>query len=324
MNKFLILFLVLPLCLYSQDTSKLDKTFSKKLEHKLISRGNNFPDFRVSKDSLDFLLVALHENIPLTSFSEKTKFDRAKIDETLRFLESKNWVHLVDNKYTPTVFIATAEDGDKLYELAKPISHDITIAIEESLPQIQDLFMETDISQTDIFDNWSFLILSNVLLDSWQINNVEKDFLKQAERPVRHGKNYYFAILEKSRQNRESFGIYGNQQYSTKDSSSLGVYGNNRYVNKEDKSSNIITQKDNEIFGKMATLFLPTLLEVLEKHRDYSIDVYEELNHHSEITFDEFYIWFYHFIYTQTTDELATRKTIKIPDDGNFYYQIIH
>jgi len=44
-----------------------------------------------------------------------------------------------------------------------------------------------------------------------QIGNVEKEFLRK-ERPLRNGKRYYLAILEKdTTKNTEPFGIYGNQ-----------------------------------------------------------------------------------------------------------------
>jgi hypothetical protein len=70
--------------------------------------------------------------------------------------------------------------------------------------------------------------LSNVLLDNWQIENVETEFLK-AERPLRDGRRYYYAIFEKpASQRSEAFGIYGNGG-GTMGKVRLGVYGKQRY-----------------------------------------------------------------------------------------------
>lgn len=322
---FFVLFFTFGAMVQAQYESKIDKLFSTNLEHALISRGDNFPNFRIAQDSLDYLLLAIHQNIPLAEFGEKTKFNDAKIKKILSFLESKNWASVIEEQYKPTVFIADAQDGEQLYKYASPISQDITKAIDKILPHIKEQFLETEMSNNSDFEKWAFFILSDVLLDSWQIDYVERDFLKQADRPLRHGKNYYSAILEKSDKDQESFGIYGNQQSKTEDSSIFGIYGNNRpqRSKKEDYTNNIITPKDNVALEQMAVSFLPSLLLVLEKYRTYSEQVYRDMGYSSAISFDEFYIWFYHFIYTQTTNQLAERQIIKIPNDGNFYYCIL-
>lgn len=316
--------LILSLNSNAQEALSIDDLFSKQLEYSMISKGDNFPDFWIKNDSLDLLLFSLHENIPLTLFGSKTNFSDIKIKNSLSFLESKGWVHIIDGQYKPTVFIASAKDGEKIYEYATPISQDITVAIKKVLPQIKKQFAKTHAAKSSNFERWSFLILSNVLLDNWQINNVERNFIKQENRPLRHGKNYYYSILENTDKSREAFGIYGNQQMMTADKSTLSIYGNNRHENKQENYSNIISKKDNAILEEMATLFLPELLIVLENHRAYSEEVYHKLGYSSEITFEEFYIWFYHFIYTQSTNQLATQQILEIPKSGNFYYHIYH
>lgn len=187
----------------------IDEVFSKKFQSKLISRGDNFPDFRISKDSMYLFLVCLHNHIPESEFQKRMKFDNQRMDKIIQLLKQKNWLHEIDNQIKPSVFIATENDGKRLYKYAKPLSKDIAQAITQKLPEIKTRFMETDISKKQTFKEWSFMILSNVLLDNWQIFNVESEFLK-ATRPSRHGKNYYASITESS-SDREAFGIYGNQ-----------------------------------------------------------------------------------------------------------------
>ncbi|MDY3318265.1 hypothetical protein PG637_02435 [Riemerella anatipestifer] len=159
-------------------------------------------------------------------------------------------------------------------------------------------------------------------MDSWQIDNVEKYFLKQEIRPLRNGRNYYYEITENTNKNIESFGIYGNQYQEITENKYISIYGNNRNGFNETSSKNIVSAKGNEIFIKMSQDFLPELLEILEKHRDYAQKIYSKLGYKSEITFDEFFIWWYHFIYTQSTNELHEKKIIKIPKSGNFDYMI--
>lgn len=309
----------------AQERNGIDEIFTKNFEYGMISKGDNFRDFDVKKDSIDFLLFSLHENIPISSFKKKANFDDDKINDIVSFLLSKNWLHIVDGQYKPTVFIASDKDGKALYQHADPISKDIATVIENNLHKIKEQFQATDISKSQTFEEWSFFILSDVLLDSWQIDNVEKEFLKQTERPTRHGKHYYQSIKENIDTSKESFGIYGNQMSWVEDSRYLSVYGNNRMnVAKETIRYNIVSKHDNTIYSEMALSFLPGLLGILEKHKPYSESVYRKLGYSEEISFEEFFIWWYHFIYTQATEKMAEKNIVQIPESGNFYYDIVY
>ncbi len=83
-----------------------------------------------------------------------------------------------------------------------------------------------------------------------------------------------------------------------------------------------MNKKDNEIFGEIAKNFLPKLIKILSKNKTYSKEVYQKLGYADKITFEEFYMWWYHFIYTQATDKMKDQKLLTIPKDGNFVYGI--
>jgi len=301
--------------------SAIDDIFNKKIEHSLISRGDNFADFDPAKDSADLFLFTLHKNIPISEFKKKTGFDDAKIQSIIEKLLAKDWLLKVNDQYKPTVFIADSIDGIKLFEKAEPIAEDIAKSIVKIIPVVENEFRKTRISQTDNFEKWSFLILSDVLLDSWQIDSVERKFLKKDKRPERHGKNYYYKISENTNPARESFGIYGNHIKKMNDKY-IGVYGNNRISLNIVKASNFVSKTDNKIFEKMAGLYLPHLLQILNKYKAYSLKVFDQLGYKNEISFEEFYIWWYHFIYTRATDKLNSRNILNIPARGNFDYEI--
>lgn len=287
----------------------------------MISRGDNFPDFKIKKDSLDKFLFALHKGFSPKDFQEYVKFSDEKMTSSIALLESKNWLHKVNNQYKPTVFIADAKDGELLYKYAKPISGKITKSIHKNLATIKKQFSKTEISKKQDFQMWSFFILSDVLLDSWQIDNVEKEFLKQDDRPLRNGKHYYFRITENTNQQIESFGIYGNQTEQI-EGRYVSVYGNNRDHLKMAVSENLVSIADNETFDKMVKSYLPELLKILEDERGYSKKIYVQLGYDKEITFEEFFIWWYHLIYTQATNEMKEKGLLTIPESGNFPYTI--
>ncbi len=302
----------------------------RKLQRSIISKGDNIPDFNIKKDSADFLLVYLHKNKSLAEFKKDTKLDDKTVAGIIRLLESKDWITEINGELKPSVLVATKEDGIKLYQYAKPISIQIVDKIEEILPNIKAEFAQTDMAKKGNFKHWSFLILSNVLLDNWQIFEMEKNFLKQPdgkeyERPVRHGKYYYASIQENTEKDKEAFGLYGNAITYFSNEKMIAVYGNNRFstdhYRKLQKSENHISNSDDRVLIKMAQDFSPHLLTILEGNREYAKKVYQETGYSQEISFEEFFLWWYHFIYTQATDEMKNRNLLTIPSDGNFDYE---
>jgi len=323
-----VLFLFAALILSSRAIAQSEENsiLLRNYELKMISRGDNKPDFSIRKDSMNFLLIYLHEGKSLAEFKNDTNLSDETIDQSVTLLKNKNWLHETDGKLKPTVFIATAKDGKDLYRFAEPIASQIAEEIGKTLPEIKTEFAKTKMLQKSDFQHWSFLILSNVLLDNWNIFNVEKSFFKLPngipyKRPLRHGKNYYASIQENTNKNSEAFGIYGNQY-----GSQVSVYGNNRYNDISYQnlqfSENRITAKDNKILDRIAQNFLPKLLNILESNRSYAEEVYKKTGYSQEITFEEFFIWWYHFIYTQATNDMQNMGLLTVPQSGNFNYEI--
>lgn len=114
--------------------------------------------------------------------------------------------------------------------------------------------------------------------------------MKRSERPARHGKFYFQEIVEWNEQDREAFGIYGNQTIHTKDEKNFSIYGNNRGIKlSREFFEKKISASDNIVLEKIATSFLPKLLAVLESYRPYSEQIYEKLGYSKEISYDEFF-----------------------------------
>ena len=313
------------------DKLSLDEIFNSKFEHSLISSGNNFPGFPSRKDSIDLFLVSLHQKIDVKDFQKTAGWTDDILQDKINFLKSKNWL---PNKggLKPTIFIASNVEGLKLMELAKPISNMIAKSIEEEIPEIKKTYLTTELSKKHSFSKTSFLILSNVLLDNWQINRVEKDFLQKERRPERHGKYYYYSIIQNPDYPKEKFGIYGNKFGKLEDTTSYSVYGNNRITFLKKLKANsvfrdsliykapLVNTKDDAIFQQMAETYFPKLLSILNNNREYMNKVYQDTGYANEISFEEFFIWWYHLIYTDATNILALNGNILIPEDGNFFY----
>jgi len=311
----------------------LDHIFNTKYEHSIISKGDNLPNFDRRKDSIALFLVALHENIDPGEFQEKAHWTDEVLEERIQFLLDRGWLMEDDQGLRPTVFIASDHEGKLLFKHGLPLSEDIANAIVQEIPAIMQKFHARGLSDLYDFEEMSFLILSNVLLDNWQIMEMEASYLKKENRPERHGKFYYASIEENINNAYEPFGIYGNQYGKINDSTYLSIYGNNRIVVNQrlandpvfrDSVLNVALELTPDLynfFDDIAADFKPKLLNILDDRTAYSREVFEITGYASEIAFEEFFIWWYHFIYTQATNLLAEQGKLIIPEEGNFYYK---
>jgi hypothetical protein len=327
---FLLSFLS-AICLAQTNDEKLDKIFSLDYKSYIVSKGDNRPDFDRKKDNIDRFLVSLHYNVPVEDFVKKAGWTPEMLQTKIKLLSVKGWLKSDSNKLYPTVFIASGEDGKLLYKYAEPIAIAIARSIEISVPLIRERFNASGLSSNLGFEDLSFLILSDVLLDNWQIMKMESVFLKQENRPERHGKFYYASVFETSEQGYEPFRIYGNQSGRINDSTWLNIYGNNRIVANQKlqnrqfcdsvmSHSLCLTPELSSFFETTASEYSPKLMKILEDYREYSNVVFKRLGYSDQIRFEEFFIWWYHFIYTEATNILAEKKILSLPENGNYYY----
>lgn len=270
---------------------------------------------------MDRLIVSLHNKTTKEQFLEQYKWNGESYDKAISFLENKGFVKNVNGTFVPTCMIISAKDGEQLFKSAGPVSEQIADLIVTKMEELKTIYKDTHLSKTIAFDSISFFIVSDVLLDNWQIGNVEDSFL-HTERPLRHGKNYYYSFLESSGNETGPFGIYGNMGLNK-----FSVYGNNQRkvnsskINQSLESVPVIDSLDNNILDKLSGGFTEALLSVLNQNIEYAMDVYNKTGYSNEVSFPEFYIWWYHFIYTQSTDIIAKKGLIFIPKSGNFYYR---
>ena len=319
-------------CFAQTSAQKLDRIFNTTYWHSIISKGDNLPDFDRRKDNIDRFLVSLFEDISPEDFMEKAGWTNDMFNEKVKLLIEKGWLKKDGDKLYPTVFIVSEPVGKQLYEYALPLANEIAGSIEEYEPFIREKFVADGLGSVSKFKDLSFLILSDGLLDNWQIMKVESAFLKQENRPERHGKYYYAAILEISEKEYEPFRIYGNQSGKINDSTWLNIYGNNRISANKDLQNRefcdsvmanalTLTTKFHNFFEETASAYHPKLIKILEDNREYSMDIFKKAGYSDKIRFEEFFIWWYHFIYTEATNILAEKNILTIPLSGNFFYR---
>lgn len=295
------------------------QTATSNYQISIIASGDSRPDFAFNAD-LRKLIISIHNRIRPEEFKENNGWSSEKYDQCVSFLESKGFVERDGEEVRISCMVINDGDGKRLHEYAEPISRAIAESILSMRERIKEAYSTTRLAGEHSFESMTFFLLSNVLLDNWQIHNVESTFLK-GQRPLRHGKNYFCAFLENVSPSREAFGIYGNQV-----SRMYSVYGNNRGsidqagIALKRSSFPMLREGDNKTLNAIAAIFTPALLEILELNRQYANDVFKRTGYADEIRFEEFFIWWYHFIYSRATNILAEKGALTIPESGNFLY----
>ena len=291
--------------------------------------GYQGPKIDINKDSLAQFLTALHYNIPLSEIENTLKWGPETTEKNINALIENKLLTKKGDYYQPALGVLTLERGILLEEKAQKVANEIADSICKRLPEIKKIHNEMNISTQYDFHELSLFYLSNVILDNFQIQQMEEEFLNQ-KRPLRNGSRYYLAIVEDAPANKtEPFGIYGNRGLLWNDSIGICVYGNRRiksnigWDNYKDKDIHVFDENDTQLITKkMPDAFFPCLLDILNKNKPNFEATYRELNFDKEVSFEEFFIFWYHFIYTETTDILIEKNIVRKPQKEMFYYQV--
>jgi len=287
------------------------------------------PQIDINKDSLAQFLTALHYNIPLSEIERALKWSPETTERNADALIENKLLTKKGDYYQPALGVITLERGKLLEEKAQNVANEIADSVSSRLPEIKAIHHEANISKKHDFSELSLFYLSNVVLDNFQIQRVEEEFLNR-ERPLRNGSRYYIAIVEDDlAANTEPYGIYGNMGLFWSDSTGISVYGNRRTASNpgwdhyQDKYIHVFDEHDTQLITQtMPGLFFPTLLDILNRNKPGFEATYRELNFNEEISFEEFFIFWYHWIYTEATDVLIEREIIQKPQNDMFYYQV--
>ena len=78
----------------------------------------------------------------------------------------------------------------------------------------------------------------------------------------------------------------------------------------------LMLRGDYQDLGDLAALATEGLVALLEEHRGLLEGAYSQSVYADEITFGEYFIWWYHFFYSEVTNVLVESGHIHIPSSG--------
>lgn len=232
--------------------------------------------------------------------------------------------------HVPTLMVVTRADRERWLGVDGALVEEVSGGILRRLPQIHGAYDRLPGFRGVPFERASLFVLSNVLLDNWQINRVGERYLREP-RALRDGKRYYFAMLELDPGQRgEAFGIYGNT-LSLRGRQGIGLYGNRRneidlaalsWPQLERQGAPVGSLADHQQLTALGGSLTGFLVSRLRRHEARLRRQYRESPYSDEVTWPEYFIWWYHLFYTAVTDHLVARGAITLPPSGVFVYLI--
>lgn len=357
------------------------KQTSLHLDARMISSGDNFPSLRMK--NYNAVLAGLFLNDAGVA-GRTLNITSKEVDVRIADLIKEGLARDHNGKIRPTALVTLLADFKRLLPVEPALIAATVEAIEAYEPALRTKHNSLAGMRNVPFDDVSLLWLSDVLLDNWQIDRVEAQFLK-AERPQRGGGRYYYSVVEVDPNDiEEPLGVYGNHSQSIGDVS-LCLYGNQRYrgptnlvtlnkavltsrfsysadvdvesvqkrlvnglVARARNSSALIEELDARVLTGLRLLradgsvaipvftpaedtqlqqtadaFSPKLVAVLEQYRPHLEKQFRRTPYAAdEVSFAEYFIWWYHVYYTAVTNALIVRGSIKKPPAGTLTYLI--
>lgn len=200
---------------------------SPRLEFKMISSGANRPGVAIWEPTNERILLALHGGTGIERLADSLGLPRRAVMAAIDSLRGDGVLVEREGALHPSCMVITREEGEALGALAHEVALTAIPGIRRALAASRARMAALRAVRHLEFDDWSFFLASDVLLDNWQINKVEREWL-HAERPLRSKSRYYCAVMVADRPVGEAFGIYGNQVTGLTPNRAAAVYGNTR------------------------------------------------------------------------------------------------
>jgi hypothetical protein len=254
--------------------------------------------------------------------------------------------------YAPTFLTADRADAARFHAIDEPLVTRLVAAIRRRQPQLQERFMQALHIDAQQARALSLFALGDVPFDRWQVRNVRKEFLPGYP-PARAGKSFYLLASEDEAGPVAAFGFYSHAEQRHGDVlvATFGCVRNAdpfgagparvldarlaaylAFVQGRAPASTplrraglvragkptllVVSQRDYAALPAIADEFRDELLQLLMADRPKIETAWKASRYAHRVSFQEFALWWYHFLYADVIDALIRDGTIAVPDTG--------
>lgn len=185
------LLLILISCSSKQDISKMLKAdsgfdiYPQHLRSSIID---------LNQKNMKEIILLLHNRVETEEIIDHFNIKKDDYDLIINTLYGEGLLKKsTDGKFIPACMVINSENEKEIRKVAGEFGSKISEIIIDRYQKIRDSKKIIPAFAQESFEHASIFILYNVLLDKWQIKNIEERYLR-AEPPQRSGNRYYLLI----------------------------------------------------------------------------------------------------------------------------------
>ncbi|HDR7779527.1 hypothetical protein ACTFQO_04560 [Bacillus cereus group sp. MYBK29-1] len=325
-------------------------------EAKMISSGDNSPSIKIKGTKLQYLLAMLHLGFESNIVKMVLGWTNEEFEERINSLEVEGLLKQTGGRYYPTCMVITACEGKKLYNLCEPLIKQTLKIIENhsnslllysgvlldfgQINYIEENYLKKKrplrnkkryyyaIQEQELADIEAFGMYGNTYLDLGEVqiglygnsrystlnlitanNEIFEEYFQNTNTDINYKKKQLVkGFVAADRQ----IDLHLNVVYEK-----LGLYQNSQPVIPVFKSTDLF------ILNEIANTISEDLVLLFNENDKPLKQYFASSRYSKEITYVEFFIWWYHFFYTKVTEELIKQGVIITSTQKNQTY-IIH
>lgn len=336
MKKIIIALSVLLLTACSTKKNISD-VLQNNFEFRTISNSFSTPSINLEKDHLKEILLLLHYNFTAEKIKEHFNMNDSVYNIRINDLFGEGLIKKTNSgDFAPTCMIVDADEGKIIKNTADSLGREMSGIAIDRFEKIKSAYSKTPSFKKHPFEGASLFILGNVLHNYWQMKFIEERFIKSFP-PQRGSSRYYLALFQNQNGNySEPYGLFSNR-FKTIGNYTIGQFGN-RFNNDmpfytEKELDNLLKTKNSTLqfingvdqrkLENIALIITQDILNYLERNRPLFVKLYLNSVYKDQTSFREWFVWFYQFIITQTTNTLIEKGFIQKHSSGNTFYVLI-
>ncbi|MEW6195391.1 MAG: hypothetical protein AB1521_09560 [Bacteroidota bacterium] len=226
------------------------------------------------------ILVLMFNNFEEDDIKDYFGLNDKQYDEIINKLFSDGLIKKnEEGKFIPACMIIDNEYRNLVIKDFSAMSKNFAEIVIDRSSKIKDTYAKIVSFKNVPFEKMSDFIFYEVMLNKWQLKNIEEKFIK-GEPPRRGESRYYIALQEKD------------------------------WLTNNSMAPQINSEDDKKLF-EMTGLVTDDLLNQLEYNRPLLVKSFLNSVYKDQISFREWFVWVYQFITVETKSILLQRSYIK-------------
>ena len=336
MKKIIIVIAILLLTACSSKKNISD-VLQNNFELRTISNNNSTPSINLENDHLKEILLLLHYNFTSEKIKEHFNMSDSVYNVRINDLFGEGLIKKIsEGEFVPTCMIIDAEEGKVIKKTADSLGREMSEIAVDRFEKVKSAYFKISSFKKIPFETASLFILGNVLHNYWQMKFIEERFIKSFP-PLRGSSRYYLALLQnQNKNNSEPFGLFSSR-FRKIGNYTINLYGNKfgdgfpSYTEKDldnlfrTKNSTLllVNESDQKKLEELALIITQDLLNYLERNRPLFVKLYLNSVYKDQTSFREWFMWFYQFMITKTTNTLIEKRFIKKPSSDSTFYVLM-